>query len=274
MNNIVEKAEAARWAIQQRIGAIQLDGCMISGTGLGAIWEEMDCIHEIPYHEIPHFKRNTVQSHKGMLYICRYANQHIAVLSGRFHYYEGYSAQEVVFPVRVMQALGVSRLLITNVSGGVNPAYSSGSIVFIRDHINTQPGHPLRGTNDDRLGIRFPDMLRTYDKEALDGLRAFAQKEGIAHHTGVYLALQGPSLETPAEYEFIHRTGADLVGMSSVPEAIAGVHAGMKVTGISVVSNVCYPIESITETTVEEVIAVAKAAIPSLSRICLEWVSL
>ena len=273
MNNIFEKAEAARFYIQKEIGDIQLDSCIVTGTGLGEIWKEMEVLHEIPYASIPHMPRNTVQSHSGILYICALGNKHIAVLSGRFHYYEGYSAAEVSFPIRVMKALGSTRILATNVSGGLNPSYTAGSIVLVKDHINVQPGHPLRGYNDERIGVRFPDMLETYDSASIDLLRAYAQKEGIDIHTGVYLALQGPSLETPAEYEYLHRIGADLVGMSTVPEVLSAVHSSMKVTAISVVSNVCYPIEKITKTTVAEVIAVAKKAVPELSKLCLEWAS-
>ena len=272
MNNLFEKAEAARFSIQSTIGEIKLDSCIITGTGLGEIWKEMEVLHKIPYSAIPHMPTNTVESHSGILYICSYEAKYIAVLSGRFHYYEGYGAAEVSFPVRIMKALGISRLLVTNVAGGLNPNYSAGSIVLIKDHINIQPGHPLRGYNDSRIGLRFPDMLETYDSDSIALLRAFAQRKNITVETGVYLSLQGPSLETPAEYEYLHRIGADLVGMSTVPEIIAAVHASMKVTAISVVSNVCYPIEEITPTTVAEVIEVANKAVPALSRICLEWV--
>jgi len=272
LNNIYEKAEAARFFIQKQIGSITLDSCMITGTGLGEIWKEMKVIHEIPYSEIPHMPKNTVESHSGILYICQHNSTHIAVLSGRFHLYEGYSASQVAFPVRIMNALGISRILITNVAGGLNPSYTAGSIVLVKDHINIQPSHPLHGFNDERLGLRFPDMLETYDQTVIAKLRAFAQKERIEFHTGTYLALQGPSLETPAEYEYLHRIGADLVGMSTVPEVIAAVHGKISVTVMSVVSNVCYPIEEISATTVAEVIAVAKLAIPSLGRLCVEWV--
>lgn len=273
MNNIYEKTEAARWHIQQILRDLSLDACIISGTGLGEIWKDMNVVHEILYASIPHFQKNTVQSHKGILYICSYKGQNVAVLSGRFHYYEGYSPAEVSFPVRVMKALGTPKILITNVAGGLNPSYKAGDIVLIKDHINVQPGHPLRGYNDDRLGVRFPDMLKTYDEKYRKQLMAYAQNSGIILHEGVYLALQGPSLETPAEYEYLHRIGADLVGMSTVPEVITAVHSGMKVCAMSVVSNVCYPIEEITETTVAEVIAVAKASIPSLSNLILNWVA-
>lgn len=273
MNNIYEKAEAAKWHIQQVTGNIRIDSCIISGTGLGEIWKDMNVIHELPYASIPHFQQNTVQSHKGILYICKYKEQNVAVLSGRFHYYEGYSPAEVSFPVRVMKALGAPKILITNVAGGLNPSYKAGDIVLIKDHINVQPGHPLRGYNDDRLGVRFPDMLKTYDENDREKILAYAQKFDIIVHEGIYLALQGPSLETPAEYEYLHRIGADLVGMSTVPEVITARHSDMKVCAMSVVSNVCYPIEEITETTVEEVIAVAKAAVPSLSNLILNWVT-
>lgn len=272
MNNLYEKAEAARYYIQQEIGDIQLQGCIITGTGLGEVWKELEIVTTISYHNIPHFPLNTVTSHAGNLYICNYGDKHIAILSGRFHYYEGYEAAQVAFPIRVMKSLGINRVLLTNVAGGLNKEYEAGSIVAVVDHINIQPGHVLRGINDDRFGSRFPDMLKTYDLEGIEKMQAFAQSKSLKLHRGVYLALQGPSLETPAEYQYLKNIGADLVGMSTVPEVIAAVHMNMKVIALSVVSNVCYPIESITETTLEEVIAVAKKTIPSLNLLIKYWI--
>ena len=274
MNNLYEKAEAARYFIQSSIEGITLDSCIITGTGLGEIWQDLTILHKISYSEIPHFAHNTVQSHQGVLYICEYENAFVAVLSGRFHYYEGHEADQIAFPVRVMKLLGIQKILITNVAGGLNERFRAGSIVSVSDHINMQPGHVLRGQNDQRFGNRFPDMLYTYDIKLQHALALYASENKIDFYTGVYLALQGPSLETPAEYQFLHDIGADLVGMSTIPEVLAAAHMNMKITCLSVVSNVCYPINSITETTVEEVIAVAKKTIPKLNLLMKYWLSL
>ncbi|MDA9774465.1 purine-nucleoside phosphorylase [Saprospiraceae bacterium] len=274
MNNLYEKAEAARHFIQNAVPSISLDSCIVTGTGLGELWKDMEIISTIDYNEIPHFSKNTVQSHAGKLFICKHQGKNVAILSGRFHFYEGYKAAQVAFPIRVMHLLGVSNLLITNVAGGLNEDYSAGSIVAVTDHINIQPDHVLRGSNDERFGKRFTDMLRTYNLQVIENLEIFAKNQGINLHRGVYLALQGPSLETPAEYKYLKTIGADLVGMSSVPEAIAASHMAMKITTLSVVSNVCWPLESITETTVEEVIAVANKTIPKLNILMKQWIEI
>ena len=237
---------------------------IILGTGLGGLVEEIETECVIAYKDIPHFPISTVQSHKSQLIFGHLAGQPIVAMAGRFHYYEGYSMQEVTFPVRVMKFLGIERLIISNVSGSTNAEIEAGDIVFVRDHINLQPENPLRGVNDERLGPRFPDMKNTYDNNLITKALEIAQANNITAHTGVYLALQGPNLETPAEYEFIHRVGADLVGMSTVPEVIVAKHSGLPVFVLSVVSNKCYPIEEITETTVEEVIHLAKATEPKM----------
>jgi len=191
-------------------------------------------------------------------------------MAGRFHYYEGYSMQQVTFPVRVLKFLGIERLIISNVSGSTNAAFEAGDIVFIKDHINLQPENPLRGVNDERLGPRFPDMLDTYDRPLNAKALAIAKANNIRAHEGVYLALQGPNLETPAEYNFIHRAGADVVGMSTVPEVIVAKHMSLPIFVISIVSNKCFPIENITQTTVEAVIQLANEAEPKMRLIVKE----
>jgi purine-nucleoside phosphorylase len=233
---------------------------IILGTGLGDFTEKIDVVAEINYGDIPHFPTSTVQSHKGKLIFGFVAQKPVVCMAGRFHYYEGYSMKQVTFPIRVLKFLGISQLWITNVAGGTNASYEAGDLVFVRDHINIQPENPLRGENDERLGPRFPDMLRTYDKNLNQKALEFCKKNNFRAHEGVYLALQGPNLETPAEYEYIHRIGADLVGMSTVPEVLVAKHSGLTVFVVSIVSNKCYPIEAITETTLEEVIAVAQVA--------------
>lgn len=270
MNNSFEKAEAARYFIQNEIGDLSLDIAIVTGTGLGELWKEMEVLFSIPYAQIPHFPRSTVQSHSGILYVTQHEGKYIAVFSGRFHYYEGYNAQEIAFSTRVMKALGINQLIVTNVSGSVNPSYMQGDIVLVKDHINLMSVNPLRGNNDGRWGNRFPDFLEVYPKKLRDLIKGIAEEKEIVLHEGVYFAWQGPSLETPAEYEFIHRTGADLVGMSTVPEVIAAAHMDMEIIVFSVVSNVCYPIASLKKTTVESVIAAAQKTVPKLSALILD----
>lgn len=237
---------------------------IILGTGLGNLIEEIQIETEIAYEDIPHFPTSTVESHQGKLIFGKLGGKSVVAMAGRFHYYEGYSMKQVTFPVRVLKFLGVQRLFISNAAGSTNPDFLPGDIVFVKDHINFQPENPLRGINDERLGPRFPDMLKTYDRTLIEQAKKIATEANIRFHEGVYFALQGPNLETPAEYNFIHRVGGDLVGMSTVPEVIVARHSGMTVFVASIVSNQCYPIESITETTIEEVIGVARVAEPKL----------
>lgn len=243
---------------------------IILGTGLGNLVDEIETEALIDYKDIPHFPVSTVASHKGQLIFGTLAGKPIVAMAGRFHYYEGYSMQQVTFPVRVLNFLGIQRLIISNVSGSTNPVYEAGDIIFIRDHINLQPENPLRGANDERLGPRFPDMLDTYDRSLNAKALAIAATNNIRAYEGVYLALQGPNLETPAEYNFIHRAGADVVGMSTVPEVIVARHMNLPVFVISVVSNKCFPIETITQTTIEAVIELAKEVEPKMSLIVKE----
>lgn len=235
---------------------------IILGTGLSNLADDIEVVAEIPYAHIPHFPISTVESHKGKLVFGMLANQPVVAMAGRFHYYEGYSMEQVTFPVRVLKFLGIQHLFISNAAGGVNATYQAGDLIFIKDHINLQSENPLRGVNDERLGPRFPDMLRTYDRALNAKALAIAAAHGIRAHEGVYFSWQGPNLETPAEYEFIHRMGADLVGMSTVPEVLVARHMDLPVFVLSVISNQCYPIEMLRETTLEEVIAVVEEAEP------------
>lgn len=240
---------------------------IILGTGLGGLIDEMDIDTTIPYHKIPRFPISTVQSHKSELVFGRLGGKKVVAMAGRFHYYEGYSMKEVTFPVRVMKFLGIQNLVVSNAAGSTNSHLLVGDIVLIKDHVNLQPENPLRGTNDERLGVRFPDMTRVYDLEKNKQALEIARREGIRAHEGVYVCLQGPNLETPAEYDFLHRIGGDLVGMSTVPEVIVAKHSGLSVFALSVVTNQCYPANNIRETTVEEVIAVAEGAAPKMCKI-------
>lgn len=240
---------------------------VILGTGLGNFTDDLQVRAEIPYTEIPHFARSTVESHKGKLVFGTLNGHPLVVMAGRFHYYEGWTMQQITFPVRVMRYLGIERLIITNASGGVNPHLQGGDIVVVRDHINLLPEHPLRGPNDERLGPRFPDMLRTYDTNMRRIALETAKSMNIRAFEGVYSVLQGPNLETPAEYEMLHRLGADCTGMSSVPEALVAKHMELPVAMLSMVANVSYPPSAIKETSLEDVIAVAREAEPKLRRL-------
>lgn len=243
---------------------------MILGTGLSNLTAELEDSLTISYAEIPGFSRSTVESHKGEMVFGRIAGKEICILAGRFHYYEGYPMQKVTFPVRVLKELGIETLIISNAAGGVNAAFEAGDIVFIKDHINLMPENPLRGPNDDRLGTRFPDMSDAYDKKLITKAVEIASENNIRCHEGVYVALQGPNLETPSEYNFINIIGGDLVGMSTVPEILVARHAGMNVLGVSVVSNKCFPLSSIQETTHESVIAKVLETEPKVATIIKE----
>jgi len=245
---------------------------IILGTGLGRLADEIDTAAVIDYKDIPHFPTSTVQSHRGKLIFGTLAGAAVVAMAGRFHYYEGYSMRQVTFPVRVLKALGVNRLIVSNATGSTNAAIEAGDLVFIKDHINLQPENPLRGDNDDRLGMRFPDLLHTYDRAMLVQAIAIAKANGIRAHEGVYAALPGPNLETPAEYHYLHAIGGDVVGMSTIPEVLVAKHSGLRIFVVSVVSNKCYPLGEIRETTVEDVIAVDEKAGPGVSLIVRELV--
>lgn len=240
---------------------------IILGTGLGRLVEDVEVLCAIPYPEIPHFAASTVQSHKGQLIFGHLEGHPVVIMAGRFHWYEGWSMQQVTFPVRVLKALGIQQLIITNASGGVNPHLRNGDLVIVKDHINLLPENPLRGPNDERLGPRFPDLSKTYDLELRQKALAAAQQNNVRAMEGVYSALPGPNLETPAEYAMLRHLGSDCTGMSSIPEVLVARHSGLKVLMISMVTNVAFPPEKIRETTVEEVIATAQASEPGMGKV-------
>ena len=239
---------------------------IILGTGLGALEEEVEDAVKVPYEAIPHFVRSTVESHSGRLVLGYLSKQPIVMMSGRFHLYEGYSPQEVTFPVRVMRALGADTLLVSNAAGGLNPQFEKADIMIIEDHINLTGQNPLVGPNDERLGPRFPDMSEPYSKRIIRVAKRICLEEGIPHHTGVYVGLLGPNLETRAEYRFLRAIGADVVGMSTVMEVIAAVHAGFKVGAFSIITDMCLP-DALKPVTLEEIVAVANTAQPRLSKL-------
>lgn len=214
---------------------------LILGTGLGGLAAQIENAVKIPYNEIPHFPESTVESHAGQLVFGELNGTPILAMEGRFHYYEGYSLKQVTFPVRVIKELGADFLFVTSAVGGMNPQYDLADIVIIEDHISLMPDNPLRGPNDDRLGPRFPDMCEPYDKEMIGRAKAKALELGIAAHTGVLVAVPGPNLETRAEYRWLRNMGADIVGMSTVPEILVAAHCGLRSVAFSVVTDLCLP---------------------------------
>ncbi|MEL6987303.1 MAG: purine-nucleoside phosphorylase [Bacteroidota bacterium] len=254
-----DKIQEAVGYIKSKINSSPSVGIVL-GTGLGSLKESIQLSIEIPYSEIPNFPESTVESHEGKMLFGKLSGVDVVMMAGRFHYYEGYALEQIVFPIRVMKFLGIEKIIMSNAAGGLNPNFEAGDLVMVKDHINLQGVNPLRGQNDERIGLRFPDMLHTYDKAFIEKAISYADANNIRIHSGVYASLQGPSLETPAEYNMLHLLGADLVGMSTVPEVIAAKHLDLKIAVISIVSNVCYPLDQITETTLEEVIEVVNNA--------------
>ena len=245
---------------------------IILGTGLGGLVKEILIETVIDYSEIPHFPVSTVESHKGKLIFGTLGGKKIVAMQGRFHYYEGYSMQQVTFPVRVMKFLGVKSLLISNAAGGMNPQFTKGDVMLITDHINLLGDNPLIGHNDDELGPRFPDMTEPYSHELIALAESVALDLKIRLQKGVFVAVSGPNLETRAEYRFLRGIGADVVGMSTVPEVIVAAHQSMRVLGFSIMTDECFP-DALKPVSLQEVIAVANAAEPKLTSIMKEVVT-
>ncbi|MBI4245318.1 MAG: purine-nucleoside phosphorylase [Planctomycetes bacterium] len=244
---------------------------IILGTGLGSLADKIKVDAKINYEEIPHFPKATAVGHKGVLIFGTIAGKSVVAMEGRFHYYEGYSLKEVTYPVRIMNVLGCKILIVSNASGGMNPNYKKGDIVVIKDHINLMGVNPLIGQNEDKFGPRFPDMSEPYDRNLIKIVELVGQKLGIQTKQGVYVAVSGPNLETPAEYRFLRIIGADLVGMSTVPEVIVARHQGIRVVGLSVVTDIGFP-GTPEPLTVEEVIKVAEEAEPYLTMLIEKFI--
>jgi purine-nucleoside phosphorylase len=260
----IDQAVAAirlQWSGRTRIG-------IILGTGLSSVAGQIKAEATIDYAAIPHFPRSTTPGHTGQLVCGVLEGAPVVAMEGRFHSYEGYSLSQVTFPVRVMRALGADLLIVSNACGGMNPQYSQGDIMVIEDHINLMNGNPLIGVNDDRLGPRFPDMSAPYDRKLIDQALEIARRENFVAHKGVYVAVTGPNLETRAEYRFLRMIGADVVGMSTVPEVLVAVHAGMRVLGLSIVTDLCLP-DALRPAILEHILATAAAAEPKLRKIVL-----
>jgi purine-nucleoside phosphorylase len=267
MLDLYEKIQQSVSFIEQRWGKKPAAGIVL-GTGLGSFVERMEVDTAIEYGEIPNFLKSTATSHRGRL-VCGSCNGlPVVAMEGRFHLYEGYPLKEITLPIRVMKALGARLLILSNACGGMNPNYRCGDIMLIDDHINLLGDNPLIGINDDRLGPRFPDMSAPYDAQLIDAALAVARREDIIAHRGVFVAVPGPNLETRAEYRFLRMIGADVVGMSTVPETIVAVHEAMRVVGFSVITDMCLP-DALEAADVAKIIATANATEPKLTKLVI-----
>lgn len=268
MENLLEKIDQATDFIKQQTKITPEIG-IILGTGLGSTGEEIQLDKVIEYTDIPHFPVSTVESHSGRLLLGTLSGKKVVAMQGRFHYYEGYSMQEVTFPVRVMHKLGVKILVVSNACGGMNPQFEAGDIMVITDHINLQGDNPLIGKNYDELGPRFPDMYDCYDRELIQLVEEVAAEERIRLQKGVYVSVAGPNLETAAEYRFLRMIGADVVGMSTVPEVIVARHQGSKVLGLSIVTDMGLP-DALGPMNLEKILKTAAEAEPELKRLIVK----
>lgn len=244
------------------------DFLIVLGTGLGDLGEEIDVSETISYSDIPHFPVSTVESHAGHLIFGTLSGKNVVAMQGRFHYYEGYSMQQIAFPIRVLKSLSTDTLLVSNACGGMNPNYARGEIMLIKDHINMLGDNPLIGPNDDELGPRFPDMSEPYTERLIDIAEQVALENNIKMHKGIYLALSGPTLETKAEYRFLRQIGGDVVGMSTVPEVITAVHMDMDVLGISAITDECFP-DALEPVDIEDVLEAAGIAEPKMTQVIM-----
>ncbi len=270
MSELISKIKETIEVIRNKVSGDFTIG-IILGTGLGGLVNEIKIEYQFDYSELPHFPLSTVESHNGKLIFGTIDGKKVVAMQGRFHFYEGYSMQQITFPVRVMKFLGVKTLLVSNACGGMNPQYRRGDIMIMTDHINLLGDNPLIGKNEDELGPRFPDMSESYNLELIKIAENAAIENKIKVQKGVYIAVPGPNLETKAEYRFLRATGADVVGMSTVPENIVANHMGMNVLGISIVTDECFP-DSLKPVNVEEIIAAAMGAEPKMTLIMKEVV--
>lgn len=263
--SLYDKIQETLAFIRQKTNTVPKAG-IILGSGLGGSTAKLEIELEIPYKEIPHFPVSTVEGHAGTLIFAMLSGKPVVLMSGRFHFYEGYNMEEITFPIRVIKALGADTLIVSNAAGGMNPSFRIGELMIIKDHINLFPEHPLRGHNDDRLGTRFPDMSEPYDLKLIEKAIAIGEAKGIRTQTGVYIGLTGPTFETPAEYKWLHIIGGDAVGMSTVPEVIVARHGGMRVFAVSIITDL--GIAGVVSTvTHEEVLAAANEAAPKLAEL-------
>ena len=262
---LYEKVQAATEALK-RIMPKPPRAAVILGTGLGGLANQIKNAKELLYEDIPHFPTSTVASHEGRAVAGTLNGVPILAFDGRFHLYEGWTFEQVTLPVRVAKAAGAQALFLSGAVGGMNPLHEKGDLILIEDHINLLPGNPLIGPNDERLGPRFPDMCAPYDRKLLARAQDICLEERIRAHRGVYVAVAGPNLETRAEYRFLHGIGADVVGMSTVPEVLVAVHSGLRVFAASIVTDICLP-DALMPADINAIIAVANAAAPKLARL-------
>ncbi|MBL0332738.1 MAG: purine-nucleoside phosphorylase [Chlorobiota bacterium] len=270
--NLKERINDARDTIKSIVNSknksefLNVECGIILGTGLGGLVDEIEDNFQIEYTDIPHFATSTVESHKGRLIFGKLSEKYVVVMQGRFHFYEGYTMDQITFPIRVMKSLGAQTLIVSNACGGMNPLYRSGDIMIIDDHINLLNSNPLIGFNDDSLGPRFPDMSEPYSKELIEIAKEVAIENRIKTHQGVFVSVPGPNLETRAEYRYLRTIGADVVGMSTVPEVIVANHSSMRVLGLSIITDECFP-DNLSPVNVEEIISAASKAEPQMTTI-------
>lgn len=262
MLDLDDQIEAAAAAVRNAWPETPHAGIVL-GTGLGGLVEQIEIATTLDYADIPHFPVSTATSHRGRLVMGKLEGVHVMVMEGRFHQYEGYPLKKITLPVRVMKRLGATLLIVSQAVGGLNPMYRAGELMIIDDQINLMGDNPLVGINDDRLGPRFPDMSAPYDPELIDAGLEVARKENFVAHRGVTVAVTGPNLETRAEYRFLRRIGADVVGMSTIPEVIVGMHCGLRAFGLAVITDMCFP-DHVVPVNVEQIIATANGAAPKL----------
>ncbi|NRA95584.1 MAG: purine-nucleoside phosphorylase [Planctomycetes bacterium] len=264
--SLIDRISEAADYVRAQAPDLSPDVGIIFGTGLSSLRTDVEDAITIPYGDIPHFVTSTVESHAGEMMLGTLEGRTVVAMRGRFHAYEGYTFQDITFPVRVMKALGINTLIVSNACGGLNPQWSKGDIMVIEDHINLMGGNPLVGCNDEALGPRFPDMCEPYTRELMELAIACATEEGLPVQKGVYVSVLGPNLETRAEYRMLRTLGADVVGMSTIPEVIVAVHSGLKVLGFSIITDSCLP-DALVPVSLPEILQVAGEAEPKLNRL-------
>ncbi len=269
MENLTNKLKEAVDYIKSKTQVKPTVG-IILGTGLGSLADEIENSEVLEYDDIPNFPISTVEFHHGRLIFGLLSGKPVVVMQGRFHYYEGYSMVEVTFPVRVMKLLGIQDLIVSNAAGGINRGFNSSDLVLLKDHINLFPENPLRGKNLDELGPRFPDMFEPYSSSMRERALKIASEKGITCKEGVYAGVTGPNLETPAEYKYLEIIGADMVGMSTIPEVIVALHMGLNILAMSVITDLCYP-EALKPVVIEEIFAAAGKAEPNMTLLIKEF---
>lgn len=270
MNDLITETVAF---IQRKIGDFEPDFGIILGTGLGKLADEIDKEHQLMYANIPNFPISTVEFHTGKLIFGELSGRKVVAMQGRLHYYEGYDMKEITFPIRVMKALGIKKLFVSNASGSLNPAILKGELGIIEDHISLLPDNPLRGSNDENMGPRFPDMSQPYCKGMIDQAVRIAEKNGVKAHQVVYVSVPGPNLETKAEYRYMRVIGGDIVGMSTVPEVIVANHMNMPVFAISVITDEGFHAD-LKPVSLKQIVDVAAEAEPKMTGILKELIAL